>query len=207
MERTADCSAGFGADQGRGLPILGWPGRYGTRGVSPIKNSRDGAFFFDCRAPAPLAVLRTTASCPSHDTPMRPMAAADVDEGRKTVGGSTGSSHTARRQRPTRLVDVGGDAQTFCPFTLAPPPGGCLETSLRCGALVPHSPFDHPPVPLPRQEGGDKAKYGDTPVPPAEGRRPSALPMRCMKRFAPLDSVLPQPFRPSPRPPSSPGRG
>ena len=66
---------------------------------------------------------------------------------------------------------------------------------------MPRNPSDHPPVPLPRQEGGDKARYaghprapgkgapplctprgllargrwpntGDTPVPPAEGQAP-----------------------------------
>ena len=41
---------------------------------------------------------------------------------------------------------------------------------------VPHDPFDHPPVPLPRQEGGGKGEYGGHPRAPGRGASPSALP-------------------------------
>ena len=43
--------------------------------------------------------------------------------------------------------------------------------------LAPYARFDHPPGPLPGQEGGGQANTGDTPVPPAKGLRPSAHPM------------------------------
>ena len=53
---------------------------------------------------------------------------------------------------------------------------------------VPHSPFDHPPVPLPfdrlragsGQEGGEKPNTGTPPCP--RPRRLGALPIRCIRR-------------------------
>ena len=43
-------------------------------------------------------------------------------------------------------------------------------------ASVPRSRFDHPPVPLPRQEGGDKARYGGHPRAPGRGASPLCTP-------------------------------
>ena len=38
------------------------------------------------------------------------------------------------------------------------------------------NPFDHPPNPLPDQEGGGNCIWGDTPKPLPKGQSPSGLP-------------------------------
>ena len=70
--------------------------------------------------------------------------------------------------RPPAGLD-GASADPFlggCPETLCPTAG----TSALCRR------FDHPPVPLPGQEGGEKAKYGGHPRAPGSGASPLCAP-------------------------------
>ena len=58
------------------------------------------------------------------------------------------------------------------------PPWRALPQNHRpaTGASAPHDRFDHPPGPLPGQEGGDKAAYGGHPRAPGKGASPLCTP-------------------------------